>query len=157
MTMMINNNNNNIFLLCFRRNGIEKRKEYKEKYIQKDTSKRDANRSRSHSRSRSRDRDSHSRYYMKYSPINKISSLISFFKSSFVIINFFSYCSYRKFLEERSYRIRYRDRSSERSHERRDRERSRDRNKSRSSERRDVTPHYIEPVHVPIYYGVSEI
>ncbi|XP_026823655.1 uncharacterized protein DDB_G0283697 isoform X2 [Ooceraea biroi] len=96
-------------------NGIEKHRDYKEKYVERDASKRNIN------RSRSRERDSHSRQCM----------------------------------EEKPYRDRYYDRSSERSHERRERERDRNRNKreSRSRERRDLTPHYIEPVHVPIYYS----
>jgi len=55
-------------------------------------------------------------------------------------------------MEDRTYHDRSRrERSSERSREKRDRDRD------RSREPRDVTPHYIEPVHVPIYYGVSKI
>ncbi|XP_067211021.1 uncharacterized protein [Linepithema humile] len=59
----------------------------------------------------------------------------------------------RSFMDDRTYRDRSRrdrsrrERSSERSRDKRDRDRD------RSREPRDVTPYYIEPVHVPIYYG----
>ncbi|XP_018302462.1 female-specific protein transformer [Mycetomoellerius zeteki] len=108
------------------RSDLEKRREYKEKYTERDgVNKHDTN------RSRSRERNSHSRPFIEER-------------------------SYRDRYRERSNERRSyerRDRDRERNRER-DRNRDRNKNRDRSRERRDIAPHYIEsPIPVPIYYG----
>ncbi|KAL6264393.1 hypothetical protein P5V15_004502 [Pogonomyrmex californicus] len=121
-----------------RRSSIEKHRDYKEKYTERDVSKHIIN------RSRSRERNPHSRPFLEERSYRE---------------------RYRERSKERSLERRTRDRDRNRDRDRdkdgdrdraRDRERDRDRsrNKDRSREQRNVTPHYIEsPIPVPIYYG----
>ncbi|XP_011687030.1 PREDICTED: uncharacterized protein DDB_G0287625-like [Wasmannia auropunctata] len=81
---------------CDGRSSLEERREYKEKYTERDANKHDIN--RSHSRE---PRNSHS----------------------------------RSFMEERSYRDRYRERSKKRFYERSDRERERERERNRERDK----------------------
>ncbi|XP_018378485.1 PREDICTED: serine/threonine-protein kinase fray2-like isoform X3 [Trachymyrmex cornetzi] len=107
------------------RSDLEKRREYKEKYTERDgANKHDTN------RSRSRERNSHSRPFIEERSYRD---------------------RYRERSNERSYERRDRDRERNRE---RDRNRDRTKTRDRSRERRDIAPHYIEsPIPVPIYYG----
>ncbi|XP_018406044.1 PREDICTED: U1 small nuclear ribonucleoprotein 70 kDa-like [Cyphomyrmex costatus] len=117
------------------RGDLEKRREYKEKYTERDANKHNTNRSRSRE-----SRNSHSRPFIEERSYRD---------------------RYRERSNERSYERRDRDRGRDRDRDRdRERDRERDRNRdrtkdrNRSRERRDIAPHYIEsPIPVPIYYG----
>ncbi|XP_032689076.1 serine/threonine-protein kinase fray2-like [Odontomachus brunneus] len=117
-----------------RHNSIEKYKEYKNKYTDRDVRRHDSN------RSYSRERD------------------VRISDSKSIIDNRSYRNRYHDRSSERSRERRDRDRSRDRDRDwdrgrDRDRDRDRNRDRSRSRNRRTTVPHYVEHVPVPIYYS----